>query len=342
METVEERNNRWSIGIKHKQYSDWKVFPLEGIVKKYNKVVGSKSKSTGYIYTERNKIKYSIHRIIYKTAYNVELTTDQHINHINFNRTDNTITNLEIVTSQQNSQWGRNRTGEWKGVHLKNKRWQSSLKHNGIPYSLGGYETELEGAMAYNDFALFMNNTTESRYFLNEIEGYIATPRDVVQDNKLAVIEENSSIYIGVQFPEKREEYTAGIRPKGKKTQYLGTSKIELDCAKMYNSQALYYNNNCNGTYKLNIIPGYINIEKDILGEKKNKNKDKFIGVRKYKLTSFWMAYYTKDKKQITIGHEFVDKLDAIIAYNKHMTEINKTSIHKYSIHDLTEYIVQE
>ena len=55
------------------------------------------------------KLKYQgklirCHCYIYENYYNIKLKKHQHINHIDLNRSNNSISNLEIVTNQQNHQ----------------------------------------------------------------------------------------------------------------------------------------------------------------------------------------------------------------------------------------------
>jgi hypothetical protein len=44
----------------------------------------------------------SIHRFLYENFHNVKLKRNQQINHIDLNRSNNSISNLEIVSHQQN------------------------------------------------------------------------------------------------------------------------------------------------------------------------------------------------------------------------------------------------
>lgn len=49
--------------------------------------------------------RYKAHRYVYENYYNIKLTPDQIINHIDHNRSNNAISNLELVTYQENTQW---------------------------------------------------------------------------------------------------------------------------------------------------------------------------------------------------------------------------------------------
>ena len=51
-------------------------------------------------------------------------------------------------------------------------------------------------------------------------------------------------------------------------TYSLGSYKNEQDAAKVYNQQALFFNNTKNTKYILNDIPSYITAAKDVWSEK--------------------------------------------------------------------------
>jgi len=86
---------------------------------------------------------------------------EQVVNHKNFNRTDNRLKNLEIVSNRENSNrkhlpstskyvgvvWGKS-VGKWKSQITLNKKTQ---------YHLGYFEDEEEAAKAY-EVILFLHN----------------------------------------------------------------------------------------------------------------------------------------------------------------------------------------
>jgi hypothetical protein len=58
---------------------------------------------SGYIYVRVNKNKYALHRLI-ATTFIENLTNKPSVNHIDRNKTNNCVTNLEWVTIQENNQ----------------------------------------------------------------------------------------------------------------------------------------------------------------------------------------------------------------------------------------------
>lgn len=275
----------------------------------------------------------------------------------NNNTNDNNITDTEKnVDEQENNnkiketnvfkltgQMVTNKTGKYKGVSWNNdkKKWHVVLKKNYKNIFLGYYHTEIDGAKVYNEYASFINETENTNYLLNNIPNFITKPRDVLTDNKNEFLQKKTSKFIGIDYIKTRQHYKASIK-YNKKTYTLGEDEHEIECAKLYNQQALYYNNNYNTKYILNEIPNYITIPKDIHTENKNKyikNKSsKYHGVTFSKQANKYKAKLTFNKKQIHLG-TFVNEIDAAKAYNQRALELNK-QLNKniYIINDLNSF----
>jgi hypothetical protein len=308
-------------GIKHPEHPNWTIYPDTGIVaNKTKNNIGTLSKTTGYIYINR----VAAHRVIYESVHNVKLTKDQHINHINRNRSDNRISNLEILSNQQNTQWTVNRTGIYKGAcfNKEKEKWKAELKYNNKIAFLGYFDTEIDAGKAYNDHAQYMNENHNCKYMLNDIPGYITVPRNIPQETREAQLENITSRY----YDSKRKYYVVSIKLKGK-TYSLGNNTSEIECARLYNQQALYFNNHNDGKFTLNDIPDYVTVEKNIYDElqnaKKAKKSSQYFGVTKYKDTNKFRALLVYDKKQLSLGVHS-SELEAAQAYNKKASELNE------------------
>lgn len=258
-----------------------------------------------------------------------------------------------------NAQQFKAKTGNFKGVYWKEdkNKWTANLKRNYKNIFLGYYDLEIEGAKAYNDYAMYLNNTFEDcNYLLNEIANYTNTPRNIPEEkhikeelkkkeliNKKASKDNEENIYTGVQYDSKRKIYKAAIKFNNKSL-YLGCSENMIEVAKLYNQQASYLNNHKNTNYILNEIPNYITIEKDIYTElqdnKKENTSSKYYGVSFNKLTNKWRAIYVIDKKQTQIG-SFTTELEAAKAYNKIVIKLNKDELKKikYKVNTFEEEI---
>jgi len=249
---------------------------------------------------------------------------------------------LQNITCTQQGQQMKNKTGNYKGIHWNEdkKKWTACLKKDYINIFLGHYSSEEEGAKAYNDYALFLNNNEKTSYLLNTIPNYTSIPRDIPNENKESAF---TSKYKGINFDKKRKCFTAYIRCNNK-AYYLGYNEIEIEAAKLYNQQALYFNETLKTDYKLNDIPYYITISKDVYKDVQNNKKKKsseYVGVCYENTNKIYKSYIINNKKTINIGN-FKTELEAVIAYNNKAEELNKenkdTPLYKlHKINDIKE-----
>lgn len=106
----------------------------------------------GYAVATINKKITLMHRLIFNTTMNID--------HINNNKLDNRKTNLRSCTKGQNN-YNRRKTqktvtSKYIGVSYcptKNK-WRTQITHEYKNIFIGYFDSELEGAKAYNEFAL--------------------------------------------------------------------------------------------------------------------------------------------------------------------------------------------
>lgn len=92
-------------------YSNYIIYPKQGLVwsKKTNKWVGCKDKN-GYwhcaLYDDKGKIwRTVLHRVIW-VAVNGDIPQDLQVNHLDENKDNNRIDNLELVTRKENINFG--------------------------------------------------------------------------------------------------------------------------------------------------------------------------------------------------------------------------------------------
>ena len=217
-------------------------------------------------------------------------------------------------------------TGTFKGVCWidERKQWCAQLQHDYKNTFLGYYTDEIDGAKVYNDYAAYLNQTENTNFYINDIPGYITVPRNVPEENKKQIQENKTSKYNGVSYDSKRKYFVAGIKCSGI-TYNLGNNVNEIDCARLYNQQALYFNNVLNTKYVLNDI-GEETIARDfrteLLKNKESKKSSKFYGVS-ITSTKKWAASYMMNRKKIHIG-TFNTELEACKAYNKIVIDLNK------------------
>ena len=244
---------------------------------------------------------------------------------------DFTETNIYKLTGQQL----KNKTGVYKGVFwcTGKSKWRAALKIHYKESFLGYFDTELDGAIVYNDYALFLNDTRKTSYTINDIPEYTPNPRDILEENLQKQMEMDSSKYIGVSYYSNRKYYVVSIKYQNK-TYHLGNNVDETECDKLYNQQALYFNNTFSTNYILNDIPNYIttpkNVHENIIQNKINKKSSKYYGVTVSKSNKF-KALLVYNKKQIHLG-TFTNELDAAKAYNAKAQQLNTEHCCKYKI----------
>jgi phage anti-repressor protein len=282
-------------------------------------------------YTKQFDIKNIIHfkEITVNLNVNMELIKPNVLDNIQKNEENKVKEHLEKIrkTNKNTIQQSGAQTGNFKGAcWVKDKNmWKSQLRNNQKNFHLGYFSDEIDAAKIYNDYASYLNEHENANFLLNDIIGYKTVARNVPEENKKQVQEKKSSMYNGVSYDSRRKYYVAGIKLTGK-TYNLGTSQLEIECAKIYNQQALYLNNQLNTKYVLNDIENYVTVPKDIRAEllqkKENEKSSKYIGVS-FNKSKKWNSYYMLNRKRINLG-TFDTELKACEAYNKEVIELNK------------------
>ena len=141
------------------EYEDYQVsnlgnvkslkFGKEKLLKKYEKY--------GYFIVVVRKNNYSkqfkVHQLVAMAfLWHKPTGMINVINHINFNKADNRLENLEIISQRENAS---HKNKEYSSKHIgvcwdkENKKWISTIRINGKRIFLGRYEKELEASNAY-------------------------------------------------------------------------------------------------------------------------------------------------------------------------------------------------
>lgn len=138
------------------------------------------------------------------------------INHINFKRDDNRLSNLEVVTPRVNANHKHiSSFSKYTGVNwnVTAKKWVAKILVNRKRIHLGLFTSEVEASQYYEDALVCVN---ENR------------PQDIKVKEAI-----NTSKYLGVCFNKKNKNWNAFIRVN-KKSIYLGTFKTEQEAAEAY------------------------------------------------------------------------------------------------------------
>jgi hypothetical protein len=130
------------------------------LVKRYNNEEFYEKKcgvnTMGYLqlplYYKGKQKHYLVHRLIAFVFLNLDLeNTKQVIDHKDRNPSNNFVSNLRIVTKQQN---GFNTNAKGYSWSKQSNKWQSNIMKNGKRIFLGLFEKEEDARQAYQDAKL--------------------------------------------------------------------------------------------------------------------------------------------------------------------------------------------
>ena len=170
----------------------------------------------------RNGVRrYStVHRLVAYAFLNIpDLKSKIVVNHINGDKIDNRLSNLEFVTNRDNCttcfRSDRDRlTSNHVGVWLEGETslWRSAIFYRGRQYKLGSFGDELSASDAYQSALVDIKSNTF---------------------NHSDYIKPNTSIYKGVHFKTESQKWVAQIYVK-RKPIYLGSFPTELEAHNAY------------------------------------------------------------------------------------------------------------
>lgn len=221
---------------------------------------------------------------------------------------------------------------------IRQNKWVSRLTKDNNTVVLGYYLSELDAAIAYNDYASYLNESLEIKYRLNRLENYVSNPRDLLEEYRQKRFQSKSTDFNGVYFIKSKQIFEASIQYK-RKSYKLIKNTSDIECAKVYNEQALFFNNNFGTNYKLNDL---LTSEKNHIHEleiNKVKKYSRFVGVTIRKESGKFRSYIKHDRKVIYCG-SFVNEIDAAKAYNQKAEELNQliTTKVKYQLNVFDEH----
>lgn len=205
----------------------------EELIKKYKWFYAPRSKNEYAATTIWRKNKSEIllmHRLI------MGAQKGETIDHKNGDGLDNQKNNLRKVSTSQNIQNSRLKTGKYKGVSFSKRRnnYESYINLSDKKVTLGSFRSDVAAACAY-DFAAV-------KYFGDyaRLNFPCGQPLTIDEVNKLRGRQGKTSKYQGVYFSEERKKWKAQISPNRQRVS-LGSFDREIDAAKAYNEAAIRF-----------------------------------------------------------------------------------------------------
>jgi len=206
-------------------YEDYQVSNL-GRIKSFksNKCVILKLCDSGngyycvFLYKKGIGKKRNVHQIVCESFLNhIPNGMKLVVNHKNFNKLDNRVENLEIVTARENSnQKHIKSTSIYTGVFwVKNlNKWRCTIKLNGVKKHLGYFSSEIEASEYYENAIISHNKGSE---IIIKIPKY-------------------TSKYTGVSWYKRLNKWRSKIQKNGK-CKHLGYFNSDLDASIAYQNE---------------------------------------------------------------------------------------------------------
>ena len=134
--------------------------------------------------------KYYIHVLIAMSFldYNINNPFDLVVDHIDNNRLNNDLSNLQLISNRENTSKDQNkynRTSKYTGVSASYGNWRALINVNKTDYHLGFFKSELKASIEYQkalhhlernidglDNYHFENNRIKGKLFLSELYQY--------------------------------------------------------------------------------------------------------------------------------------------------------------------------
>jgi hypothetical protein len=163
-------NEEWRPILGYENYEVSNYGNIKSFVRYENgKVLKCCCNKIGYLQIGLHGKLFYVHRLVLQTFNSTE--EDLECNHKNHIKTDNRLCNLEWVSKSQNLRFRKKwkSSSQYRGVYWvkQNKKWSANCNLNGKKNYIGTFDTEEEGAKAYNNFVI--KNGLQDFNILNNI-----------------------------------------------------------------------------------------------------------------------------------------------------------------------------
>jgi hypothetical protein len=130
-------------------YSDGRIWSV-----KRSKFLKPHLHHTGYYRVIIDKKDQRINRLVAE-SFIPNPNNLPYVNHINEDKTDNRVENLEWCTNRYNIAYSKK--SKYKGVYFHNGKYDVRIYHNGKNLYLGRYDSPEEGSKVYTDYIRLHN-----------------------------------------------------------------------------------------------------------------------------------------------------------------------------------------
>lgn len=104
-----------------------------------------------FMYINSKRVVKKMHRVVMEAFFG---PSEKHIDHVNGNRKDNNLDNLEYVNNRENARRGKNcgksdsKTSKYRNVYLSGNRFVGNISYKGKTVYLGRFLSEEEAFQA--------------------------------------------------------------------------------------------------------------------------------------------------------------------------------------------------
>jgi len=144
-----------------------RVMTARGFYKQVRERILRQTNLNGYLKVGLCKNGKSNNQLVHILVANAFLDNNNYngkvVDHINNNKKDNRLLNLQVITQRENSSKDRDGVSKYTGVawHKHDKKWQSSIVIDGKQIYLGQFDNELRASIAYQFALNQINNLRE-------------------------------------------------------------------------------------------------------------------------------------------------------------------------------------
>jgi len=134
-------------------YEEYSINENGIIFNKKNKIMKPSINGCGYyvvnLYKNKQRKMFSVHQLMFMAFYGIKSDKRNVIDHIDGDRTNNSLSNLQYVSQRLNTTKNRKSNTGLSGSYEHKGRFQSAIRINGKKIHLGSYNTAEEAHEVY-------------------------------------------------------------------------------------------------------------------------------------------------------------------------------------------------